>query len=93
MAAPKPRPTGSEHVAADQDGAVLLHVPDGLLYGLNPTAAALWEHLTQGKESRDLVEILAVRWDVDPDRIQADTVALIEDLSRLGLLSPVEEER
>lgn len=86
-------PNPGVHAAADQDGAVLLHVPDGLLYGLNPTAAALWEHLSQGEESRDLVETLAVRWNVDPDRIQADTVALIEDLSRLGLLSPVEEER
>ena len=86
-------PNPEVHAAADQDGAVLLHVPDGLLYGLNPTAAALWEHLSQGEESRVVVETLAVRWGVDPDRLRADTVALTEDLSRLGLLSPVEEER
>ena len=86
-------PNPGVHAAADQDGAVLLHVPDGLLYGLNPTAATLWEHLSQGEESRDVVETLAVRWGVDPDKLQADTIALTEDLSRLGLLSPVEEER
>lgn len=86
-------PNPGVHAAADQDGAVLLHVTDGLLYGLNPTAAALWEHLGQGEDSRDVVEVLAVRWGVDPDRLQADTVALTEDLSRLGLLCPVEEKR
>lgn len=87
------RPSPGVHAATDRDGAVLLHVPRGLLYGLNPTATALWEHISGGTDLRDPVETLAVRWGVDPDRLRADALALTDDLARLGLLSPMQEER
>lgn len=84
-------PSPGVHLAADRDGAVLLHVPRGLLYGLNPTASVLWGHIGQGTDVHVFTADLAAKWGVDPARLRSDALALTDDLSRLGLVVRVKE--
>ncbi|MFL1429354.1 MULTISPECIES: PqqD family protein [unclassified Nocardiopsis] len=77
------RPAPGVHTAADRDGAVLLDTVNDRLYGLNPTAAALWAHLVGGGNT--VLEDLAIRWGTEPERLRADALALAGTLIHLGL--------
>jgi hypothetical protein len=81
------------HTAADRDGAVLLDTARDRLYGLNPTAAALWERLSTGEEPHAVADDLAARWGVDAKRLRADVLVLTDALLRLGLATPAKEAR
>jgi pyrroloquinoline quinone biosynthesis protein D len=69
----------------DSDGSLMLLVPEGVLMLNAPAAAAL--ELVDGK--RSLTEIVAVvveRFDVSPQRAEADLTELFDRLSTRGFL-------
>lgn len=82
-------PTPGVHAVSTRDGAVLLHLSKGRLYGLNPTAAALWNRIHQGEDLHALSQDLAPDLGVDADRLHTDVLALIRVLSGLGLITAV----
>jgi pyrroloquinoline quinone biosynthesis protein D len=69
----------------DPDGSVMLLVPEGVLVLNQPAAAAL--ELVDG--NRTLTEIVAAvveRFDVTPQRAQADLTELFERLEQRGFI-------
>jgi hypothetical protein len=48
--------------------AVLLHIPSGNYFSLNPTAMLLWEAITAGFPERG-IETVAKEYDVEPEQV------------------------
>jgi hypothetical protein len=57
-------------------------------FAANPSAAALWERLSEGATEADLVDTLCRRYKVSRDVAEADVTAFLEQLSSRGLLEP-----
>jgi hypothetical protein len=76
--------------AADDDGRwVLLHLPSGQRLALSDTASRVWDGLVEGVDSADLAASLAQAYATDPDVVDRDVRALIDQLLAAGLLEPV----
>lgn len=70
-----------------EEGAVLLHMEDGLYFGLNPVGALIWEALIKEGEVGAALRVMTARFpDVDPGRIERDLLNLVEELVAKGLL-------
>ena len=69
------------------DEMVLLDMSDEMYLGLNDTAALMWEQLAAGKTAGEAVAAVLAEYDVDEATVQADLVALVEDLLSRKLVS------
>ena len=83
------RVTMAETVLAQRvgDEMVLLDMSDEMYLGLNDTAALMWEQLAAGKTAGEAVAAVLAEYDVDEATVQADLVALVEDLLSRKLVS------
>ena len=72
------RATGGEIVALDADAS--------RYFSANPSAALLWERLSDGASEDDLVDALCARYDVPRAVAEADVTAFLEQMSARGLL-------
>lgn len=70
-----------------EEGAVLLHMEDGVYFGLNPVGALIWEALVGEGEVRAALRIMTERFPtVDAGRIEQDLLHLTGELVAKGLL-------
>ncbi|HLO01934.1 MAG TPA: PqqD family protein [Symbiobacteriaceae bacterium] len=70
-----------------EEGAVLLHMGDGLYFGLNPVGALIWDALVAEGEVGAALRVMTDRFpDVDPGRIKQDLLHLADELVTKGLL-------
>jgi hypothetical protein len=72
------RATGGEIVALDADAS--------RYFSANPSAALLWERLSDGASLDDLVSAVCERYDVPRAVAETDVTAFLEQLSERGLL-------
>jgi hypothetical protein len=56
------------------------------LITLNATGRSVWELLAEDRTPDDLIAAVADRFDGAPERIRADVLAFLDDLSRKGLI-------
>ncbi|MPZ67470.1 MAG: PqqD family peptide modification chaperone [Pseudonocardiaceae bacterium] len=76
--------------AATTDGAVLLQLRTGQLYGLNPTANAVFTAVRDGSSIEQITLDLVARYGQNRDRIEPDVRSLIASmLSKRLLYGPV----
>ncbi len=68
------------------DEMVILNPADGQYYGLNEVGARIVQLLQEGKDIPSLKRCLLNEFDVEPDRLERDIHALIEDLRRHALI-------
>ena len=66
--------------------AAVLHLPDGVYYGLNETGAFLWERLKQPVRVAELRDALLSEFDVSETEADRDLSALLEDLVKAKLI-------
>lgn len=80
-----------DHVLARtvHDEVMILDTRTDEYLGLNPTGAAVWDVLVDGRPVTDAVENLVQNFDVPRDTAENDVAALIENLQRLGVISPL----
>ncbi|MFD6393061.1 lasso peptide biosynthesis PqqD family chaperone [Nocardia sp. NPDC055029] len=69
-----------------QDGMVLLDERDGRYWQLNTTGAAVVSALLDGATPEQVADRLAATRPVDRDRAGADVAALLDHLTRVGLV-------
>jgi hypothetical protein len=82
--APVPR---DQLVVHELAGETVVFVPDsGDLHHLNAAATLVWKLLGPGVPLRLIATEIAVATETDPDRVQADVLALVERLGVIGLL-------
>jgi len=66
--------------------AVLLHIPSGNYFSLNPTAILLWEAITIGSPESG-IEKVAMEYDVELEQVRQDYLDLVDALCENELLS------
>ncbi len=71
-----------------QDGAVVMEIKQGLMYTSNPVGGRIFELLTQGHAPEQVVRIISLECDVEPDMVQRDLEGFLEQLGSYGLISP-----
>ena len=87
-----PVPAPGVMFQALDDGAVLFSADAEVYFGLNHAGAAVWELLPPATASlAEMCGILAERFpDATVETITADVVALLDELTREGLLVPAD---
>lgn len=57
------------------------------IYNLNAVGAFIWERLDGASSGRAIVAALTERFDVEPDRAEADYLAFVAQLLELGAVT------
>ena len=68
------------------DATVLMDVASGQYFTLNDVAGRVWGLLATPRSLADLITELAAEYDVPPDRLIPDVLALTERLVELSLV-------
>ncbi|BCM93393.1 hypothetical protein IAD21_05284 [Abditibacteriota bacterium] len=67
--------------------ATILDVSTGNYFSLNPVATEVWNGLHQGRSQDEIVEIIAQKYETDPEMVKADVIELIAELRESKLWS------
>jgi hypothetical protein len=79
--------TSPELTMADLDGeAVLLDARGGRYFGLNEVGTRIWMLAQEPRRVRDLVAALQREYEVDPDALQTDILAFLDEMARHRLV-------
>ena len=66
--------------------AVILNLVSGKYYGLDEVGTRMWTLLSEHGRLEPAYRALLEEYDVDQERLQADLIKLVEDLSAQGLV-------
>lgn len=66
--------------------AVILHLPSGTYYGLNPIGARIWSLLQDPITVAGLRDTLQAEYDVDRERLERDLLDLVNELHSRELI-------
>jgi hypothetical protein len=85
----------TEQVSAElKDEVVILSLQTGEYYGLDPIAADIWALIQQPRKVAAVRDALLARYDgVTPDECERQTLALLEEMAQLELVSVLPEAR
>jgi len=74
-------------IGADLAGeSVILHLKNGVYYGLNTVGSRIWTLVQQPICVQEIVRDLVAQYEVEPERCERDVLALIENLLAEGLV-------
>lgn len=73
------------------DEQVLLHLEQGVYYGLEGVGAFLWDLLRQPRTFDEMVDLVMREYQVEKDQCSADLQALLVDLRARDLVLVTEE--
>jgi hypothetical protein len=79
-------PARDVHAREFDDALVVLDLPGGSYYELNKVAAHIWGGLIEGQAVGEIAQSLAVAYCVDYDEALNDSIALVNELVRRGLV-------
>jgi len=78
---------GKDQVACSLgEEAAILHISNGIYYGLDPVGARIWNLLQQPRSVENIRGTLVAEYEVEPDRCEADLLGLLEKLQNEGLI-------
>src|SRR2546425_7350428 len=70
-----------DQVSSDLGGeAAILQLTSGVYYGLNSVGARIWALLQQPRTVGDIRDTLLAEYDVTPERLERDLLALLSSL-------------
>jgi Coenzyme PQQ synthesis protein D (PqqD) len=76
------------HAREVHDEVVVLDARSNQYLGLNGTGAVVWSVLAAGGSADEAVDELVVRYEVGREVATSDVAALLDELLRLGLVTP-----
>ena len=82
-------PTPSVYARAFGEELVLLDFGKGEYFGLDPIGAAIWRQVEAGADVKAILDHLVAAYDVERERAEADTVALLTHMCDASLLREV----
>ncbi|MBB4634703.1 PqqD family peptide modification chaperone [Longimicrobium terrae] len=78
-----------DQVSTELEGeAVILHLGDGIYYGLNAVGARLWSLLEEPRAVAELRDALVADYEVDAETAERDVIELMDELMERGLVEP-----
>ena len=76
------------HVACTVAGeVVILHLEDGVYYGLNEVGTRVWQLLEQPRRVEQIVDAIVSEFEVERDRCATDITELLQSLAERGLVT------
>ena len=76
-----------DQISCDLEGeAVILHLQDGVYYGLNEVAARVWNLVQEPRAVVEIRDILLESYDVDPDDCMRDLLELLHRFHTWNLI-------
>ncbi len=72
--------------AALDDELVMLDLEQGMYYGLDDVATAIWNELVEPQRVGDVCDALLEVYDVDLETCRVDTLAFVNELFAQGLV-------
>ena len=69
--------------------AVLLNLASESYFGLDPVGTRIWVLLTEDATLQRAFDILCDEYEVEPERLQADLLGLVDKLAEAGLVQVV----
>ena len=80
----------TEQVSCNLNGEIaILNLKSTLYFGIEEVGACIWEAMREPRKVSDLCERVLERFDVDPQRCQADIIEFVGRLSEAGLVEIV----
>ncbi len=77
----------SDQISSDLAGeAVILHLGQGMYYGLDEVGARVWQLVQQPCTPADICSAIVAEYDVAPERCQQDILALLGELAAAELI-------
>jgi hypothetical protein len=71
----------ARHVSADMgEEIILLHLENGLYFGLGNVGTRIWQLLEKPVTVREIERVLLEEYDVEPERCHAEVLRLVSDL-------------
>lgn len=79
----------AKHVVATQeaDATILLDTRRGKYFTLNDVGSRIWALLSDGATVSDVIEVLALEFDVSVERIGGDVESFVKQLRRSKLIT------
>ena len=68
------------------DAGVLVHLQTNRIFEVNATGLRIWELAADGRTLAEIREVLQEEFDVQPDRLRDELLALVTELTREGLI-------
>ena len=68
------------------DSGVLVHLQTNRIFEVNATGLRIWELAGDGRTLLDIKERLQREFEVEPERLERELLALVAELSREGML-------
>ena len=79
----------SDVVAREVGGeTMLLDLSSGTYFGLDEVGGRVWQALEDGNSLSEACDRIEADFDVSRDQLEADVLALVQDLLDKGLVSP-----
>jgi hypothetical protein len=69
-----------------EDEAVILHLKDGVYFGLNQVGARIWNLLASPRTVGEIRETILQEYEVEPQRGEQDLLHLLNELHSKGLV-------
>ena len=82
-----------DQVSCDLDGeAAILNLANGVYYGLDRVAAAIWQQIQQPVEVAAVRDALMSQYDVDAETAESDLLTFLTEMMQQGLVELVPGE-
>ncbi|MCM3131523.1 lasso peptide biosynthesis PqqD family chaperone [Paenibacillus polysaccharolyticus] len=65
---------------------VMMSIASGKYYNLGSTGGRIWELIAEERTLEELIETLAMEYDIGPDECREQVISFLEHLSREGLI-------
>ena len=83
---------GPNQISCDLGGeAAILQLTSATYYSLDPVGARIWSLLEHPIEVRGLRDRLLTEYEVAPDRLERDLLALLEELAAAALIEVLDQ--
>lgn len=69
------------------DELVMMDIEKGKYFSLNPVATRIWDLLEKPLDIEEVCVMLMEEYEVDSEKCRAETLDLLEEMTRLGLVS------
>ena len=81
-----------DQVSCDLSGeSAILNLKAGVYYGLNEVGTRIWKLIQEPKRMGELLDAILEEYEVEPDRCEADIIALLQAFMENGLIEVRDE--